>query len=202
MDNAHINLPFAKCLVERKKVLRKVAVELLSIALIAYSIWANGINTSGLVWGVFAFVLLTAGLMDWDTTILPDILTMPLLWLGLIFAALQWIPLKLESSLLGVVGGYLSLWIVSSTFKVLTGRVGIGYGDLKLLAALGAWFGWQTLIPVCLLSTLLGGVAWTAMKYRSSLFDGEYVPFGPALSFSGLFAMVYGPQAMQKIVGM
>ncbi len=177
-------------------------VEIAVAALFFYCIWTFGANPSGYAWCAFSAILLTAALIDWDTTLLPDDLTRPLLWLGLIAAALHWIPVGLNDALWGAVGGYMSLWLVYWGFKLATGKEGMGYGDFKLFAALGVWFGWQTLIPIILMASVIGAVIGIAMKFNSSLREGGYVPFGPFLAGAGFSALVFGPQAMRQLIGL
>ncbi|WP_342618711.1 A24 family peptidase [Rhodoferax sp. GW822-FHT02A01] len=177
-------------------------VEATVAALFFYCSWTYGANASGLAWSVFATVLVALALIDWDTTLLPDDLTLPLVWLGLIAAALQWIPVTLNASLWGAVGGYMSLWTVYWAFKLVTGKDGMGYGDFKLFAALGAWFGWQTLIPMILIASIIGAIVGIAMKLNASLREGGYVPFGPFLAGAGLCALFLGPAALRHAVGL
>ena len=134
---------------------RYPSVEIATGLLFAFCGWHFGAGLSGLVWCAFSAVLLSLALIDWDTTYLPDDLTLPLVWGGLVAAALHWIPLDLPSALWGAVAGYLSLWLVYWGFKLATGKEGMGYGDFKLFAALGAWFGWQTLIPIILMASVI-----------------------------------------------
>jgi leader peptidase (prepilin peptidase)/N-methyltransferase len=129
-------------------------------------------------------------------------MTLPLLWAGLIASALQWTAVPLASSLWGVVAGYLSLWLVYWAFKLVTGKEGMGFGDFKLFAALGAWFGWQALIPIILMASVIGALVGIAMKFSSGLREGGYVPFGPFLAGAGLTAMVFGPQSILRIAGL
>ena len=182
--------------------LRYPLVELAVAALFFYCIWVHGANATGLAWCAFSATLVTAALIDWDTTLLPDDLTLPLLWLGLIAAAMHWIPLSLENALWGAIGGYMSLWLVYWGFKLVTGKEGMGYGDFKLFAALGAWFGWQTLIPMILMASVIGALVGIAMKFNASLREGGYVPFGPFLAGAGLSALLFGPQALQQALGL
>ena len=181
---------------------RYALVEISVAALFFYCSWTYGANCTGLVWCAFCGILLTAALIDWDTTLLPDDLTLPLLWLGLIAAALHWIPVSLNDALWGAVAGYLSLWLVYWGFKLATGKEGMGYGDFKLFAALGVWFGWQTLIPIILMASVIGAAVGIAMKYKSSLREGGYVPFGPFLAGAGFTALVFGPQALRQFIGL
>jgi leader peptidase (prepilin peptidase)/N-methyltransferase len=177
-------------------------VEIASAGLFFFCTWRWGITASGMAWCTFATLLLALALIDWDTTLLPDDLTLPLLWLGLIAAALQWTTVGLHSALWGAVAGYLSLWSVYWAFKLVTGKEGMGYGDFKLLAALGAWFGWQALIPMVLLASVIGAVVGIAMKFSTGLREGGYIPFGPFLAGAGLAALVWGPNALQQAVGL
>ena len=126
-----------------------------------------------------------------------------LLWAGLVFAALQFNPaVGLPNALWGAVAGYLSLWLVYWAFKLVTGKEGMGYGDFKLFAALGAWFGWSALVPIILMASLIGAVVGMAMKFSSGLREGGYVPFGPFLAGAGFTAMFFGPQAILRAVGL
>lgn len=177
-------------------------VELATGALFFFCAWRWGATVTGIAWCVFAATLLALALIDWDTTLLPDDLTLPLLWLGLVAAAMQWIPVTLHSSLWGAVAGYMSLWLVYWAFKLVTGKEGMGFGDFKLFAALGAWFGWQTLIPMILMASVIGAIIGIAMKFNSSLREGGYVPFGPFLAGAGLSALIFGPNAMRQAVGL
>ena len=146
-----------------------------------------------LMWCAVAAVLLALSLIDWDTTVLPDALTLPLLWAGLVAAALGWMPsLTLAQSLGGAAAGYLSLWSVYWLFKLTTGKEGMGYGDFKLLAALGAWLGWQAILPIVLMASILGAVIGLVMKFTGALREGRYVPFGPFLAGGGLVVMLLG----------
>jgi leader peptidase (prepilin peptidase)/N-methyltransferase len=183
--------------------LRYPLVELATGALFGYCAWRWGLSWTGLAWSGFAAAVLALALIDWDTTLLPDDITLPLLWAGLIVAALGWNPsLSLSNALWGAVAGYLSLWLVYWAFKLVTGKEGMGYGDFKLFAALGAWFGWSALIPIILMASVIGAVTGIAMKFSSGLREGGYLPFGPFLAGAGLTAMVFGPQVMLRSVGL
>jgi len=171
-------------------------------ALFSFCAWRWGLSTTGWVWCIFCAALLALALIDWDTTLLPDDMTLPLLWLGLVAAAMKWTPVDLHSSLWGAVAGYLSLWSVYWAFKLVTGKEGMGYGDFKLFAALGAWFGWQTLIPMILLASVIGAVIGIAMKFSTGLREGGYVPFGPFLAGAGFAALFLGPNALRQAVGL
>jgi len=177
-------------------------VELATGALFFFCTWRWGASATGAAWCVFAATLLTLALIDWDTTLLPDDLTLPLLWLGMVAAAMQWIPVTLSSSLWGAVAGYMSLWLVYWAFKLVTGKEGMGFGDFKLFGALGAWFGWQTLIPIILMASVIGAIIGIAMKFNSSLREGGYVPFGPFLAGAGFTALIFGPGTLRQAVGL
>jgi leader peptidase (prepilin peptidase) / N-methyltransferase len=183
--------------------LRYPVVELLVSIWFAYCAHRWGITLGALAWAVFGAALLAGAWIDWDTTLLPDDLTLPLLWLGLIAAALKLTGLPtLTDSIWGAVGGYLSLWSIYWAFKLLTGKEGMGYGDFKLFAALGAWFGWAALIPIILMASVIGALVGIAMKFNSSLREGGYVPFGPFLAGAGLVACIFGPQSVMRAVGL
>lgn len=182
--------------------LRYPLVELATGLLFFWCGWQWGANATGLTWCAFCATLLTLTLIDWDTTLLPDDLTLPLLWGGLMLAALKLGNVGLNDAFWGAVSGYVSLWLVYWGFKLVTGKEGMGYGDFKLFAALGAWFGWQALIPIILMASVIGAVVGIAMKFSKNLREGGYVPFGPFLSMAGLTAMVIGPNAILKAIGL
>lgn len=175
-------------------------VELTAAALAYFCIARWGMTPTGIAWAGFSFALLALALIDWDTTLLPDDITLPLLWAGLIASGLQWLAVPLLDSVWGAVAGYLSLWAVYWAFKLATGKEGMGYGDFKLFAALGAWFGWQALVPIILMSSVIGALVGIALKVFGALREGGYVPFGPFLVGAGLTAMVFGPQAILQTV--
>jgi leader peptidase (prepilin peptidase)/N-methyltransferase len=175
-------------------------VELLTGALFCFCIYRWGVTPAGFAWCGFSAALVALAFIDWDTTLLPDDITLPLLWAGLLSAAFQWTNVPLHASVTGAAAGYLSLWLVYWGFKLATGKEGMGYGDFKLFAALGAWFGWQALVPIILMSSIIGAIIGIAMKIFSSLREGGYIPFGPFLVGAGLTAMVFGPNAILNTV--
>ena len=181
--------------------LRYPLVETATAALFAYCIWHWGVTPAGVAWCAFSAALVCLALIDWDTTLLPDDITLPLVWGGLIVAALGWTGLPLGAAMWGAVWGYLSLWFVYQGFKLLTGKEGMGFGDFKLFAALGAWFGWQALVPLILMASVIGAVIGIAMKLSAGLREGGYVPFGPFLAIAGLTGMVFGPGAILSAIG-
>ena len=182
---------------------RYPAVELTTGALFAFCAWRWGSTGTTLAWCGFSAALLALALIDWDTTLLPDDITLPLLWAGLIAAALLLNPaVKLQDALWGAVAGYMSLWAVYWAFKLITGKEGMGYGDFKLFAALGAWFGWTALVPIILMASVIGAVVGIAMKFTSGLREGGYIPFGPFLAGAGFTAMLFGPQSILRFIGL
>ena len=177
-------------------------VELVTGALFAWCGWKWGLGWQALVWSGFAASLVALTCIDWDTTLLPDDITLPLLWAGLCSAALGLTGVPLSDSLWGAVGGYLSLWLVYWAFKLTTGKEGMGYGDFKLFAALGAWFGWQALIPMILMASVIGAMVGIGIKVFATLREGGYLPFGPFLALAGLTSLFFGPRAILAAIGL
>ncbi len=182
---------------------RYPVVEAVTGALFFFCAWRWGWSLTALAWCGFSAALLALAVIDWDTTLLPDDITLPLLWAGLIAAALQWNPsVNLPTALWGAVAGYLSLWLVYWAFKLVTGKEGMGYGDFKLFAALGAWFGWPALVPMILMASVIGAVIGIVLKFSTGLREGGYVPFGPFLAGAGFTAMIFGSQSILRFVGL
>jgi leader peptidase (prepilin peptidase) / N-methyltransferase len=179
---------------------RYPGVELLTAALFAGVAWKVGPQPVALAWCAVMATLVALTFIDWDTTLLPDQLTQPLLWGGLIAAALGW-TIPLSTALWGAVAGYLALWSVYWLFKLTTGKEGMGFGDFKLLAALGAWLGWSTLLPIALIASVIGAVVGIGMKMVSSLREGRYVPFGPFLAGAGVFVYFMGVDTVLGWIG-
>lgn len=177
-------------------------VELATGCLFYFCALQWGASPATLAWCAFSAVLLSLALIDWDTTLLPDDLTLPLLWLGLVAAAMQWTPVSLNTAFWGAVAGYVSLWSVFWLFKLVTGKEGMGYGDFKLFAALGAWFGWPVLIPMILIASIIGAVVGIAMKFTTGLREGGYVPFGPFLAGAGFAALLLGPNTLRGLINL
>lgn len=138
----------------------------------------------------FAAILIALAGIDWDTTLLPDDLTLPLMWLGIALAFFGYGMVDLQTSVLGAAIGYLSLWSLYWVFKLLTGREGMGYGDFKLLAAIGAWLGWSALPVVAVVAAVIGLIASVVMKFGPGLREGAYVPFGPFLALGAVTYLV------------
>ena len=181
--------------------LRYPLVELATAALCAYGIARWGLTPAGMAWSGLGATLLTLALIDWDTTLLPDSLTVPLVWAGVLAAALGWTGTTLSDAVWGAAGGYGSLWLVYWAFKLATGKEGMGYGDFKLFAALGAWFGWQALVPIILMSSVMGALVGIALQLRQGLREGGYMPFGPFLAGAGGASLVWGDRPVQALLG-
>ncbi len=181
--------------------LRYPAVEALTGLLFAAIAWRFGPQPATLMWCAVAAFLVTLSAIDWDTTLLPDDLTQPLLWAGLVAAAVGWSGLRPEAALTGAVAGYLALWSVYWLFKLATGKEGMGHGDFKLLAALGAWLGWQALLPIVLMASVLGALVGLVMKLNGQLREGRYVPFGPFLAGGGLVVLLAGTERVLALMG-
>jgi leader peptidase (prepilin peptidase) / N-methyltransferase len=177
---------------------RYPAVELLTGALFAFCAYRWGWSWTTLAWCTFCAALVSLTFIDWDTTLLPDDITLPLVWLGLIVAALGLNrTVSLPQAVWGAVVGYLSLWSVYWVFKLITHKEGMGYGDFKLFAALGAWFGWQALMPLILLSSVIGVVVGITLKLQSRLREGNaYLPFGPFLAGAGFVGLLFEPNSI------
>lgn len=140
---------------------------------------------------IFTWVLISLTFIDFDTMLLPDQLTLPLIWLGLLVNMAGSFT-NLQDAVLGAVFGYMSLWSIYWGFKLLTGKEGMGYGDFKLLAALGAWFGWQALPLIILLSSFAGAIIGIAVIAASKDKESRPLPFGPYLAIAGWVYLVYG----------
>ena len=153
---------------------------------------AASIAAAALVWALIAL----AGI-DIDTQYLPDSITVPMLWLGMLLGMFE-VFVDLRASVLGAVFGYLSLWSIYWLFKLVTGKESMGHGDFKLLAMLGAWLGWQTLPAIILLSSAVGAVTGVFMIVSGLQQRSEPIPFGPYLAGAGIIALFWG-QALTQI---
>jgi leader peptidase (prepilin peptidase)/N-methyltransferase len=168
-------------------------VEALTGALVGAVAYQYGYTYTTLFAFVFVLALIALTFIDFDTQLLPDDITLPLLWLGLLFN-LNTGFVDLKSAVLGAVFGYLILWSVYWLFKLVTGKEGMGYGDFKLLGAIGAWFGWQLLPAVILLSSVVGAVIGIGMIMFRGKTGGTAIPFGPFLALGGIAALFFGQQ--------
>lgn len=170
-------------------------VELVTAALTVAAVVRFGIGAEGLAACIYLWMLVALTFIDFDTQLLPDNLTLPLLWTGLLANLLGAVPsVTLRDAVIGAIAGYLILWGVYWAFKLIRGKEGMGYGDFKLLAALGAWLGWKSLVPIVALSSLVGaaiGIGLVVFKGRD-----HQVPlaFGPYLAIAGAIALFFGKQ--------
>ena len=176
-------------------------VELATGALFFYCGWHWGANEVGLLWCGFAATLVALAMIDWDTTLLPDCLTLPMLWAGLIGTALHLTGIALPQALWGAVAGYLSLWLVYWAFKLATGKEGMGYGDFKLLGAIGAWFGWQMLPLAILASSAVGALIGIALILFKNHGRDTPIPFGPYLAGAGIITLFWGRTITHAYIG-
>ena len=166
-------------------------VELLNAVLYGFVAWRFGMNLAMIGSLVFVSAAICLTFIDADTQLLPDSITLPLIWLGLLLN-LAGAFTDLNSAVLGAVAGYLSLWLVYWAFKLATGKEGMGYGDFKLLAAIGAWLGWQMLPLVILLSSLVGAIVGVVLIVAAKHGRNVPIPFGPYLAAAGVLALFYG----------
>jgi leader peptidase (prepilin peptidase)/N-methyltransferase len=166
-------------------------IELISGLVSVFMVYTFGANWAGLAALVLGWALIALIMIDLDTFLLPDDITLPLLWLGLIANSFELFT-TLSSALWGAVAGYIVLWSVYKLFKLITGKEGMGYGDFKLLAALGAWMGWQMLPQIILLSSLVGAVIGVGMILLRGHNKNIPIPFGPYLAIAGWIAFIWG----------
>jgi leader peptidase (prepilin peptidase) / N-methyltransferase len=170
---------------------RYPAIELVTGLLSALLVWSFGSGWAGLATLVFGWLLLAMTFIDYDTQLLPDDLTYPLLWLGLLVNLnATFVPLR--DAVIGAAAGYLALWSIYWLFKLATGKEGMGYGDFKLLAALGAWLGWAMLPTIILLSSVVGAVVGISLIVFAKRGRDKPIPFGPYLAAAGMIALLYG----------
>lgn len=202
---AHHNVPVVSWLLLRGRCAscgarisaRYPLVEALSGIASALVAWKYGYGWHALAALVVTWFLIALTFIDVDTQLLPDNLTLPLMWLGL--AASLWgpavdspLPVDTRSAIIGALAGYLSLWSVYHFFRVATGKEGMGYGDFKLLAALGAWLGWTALLPIVLLSAAVGAVVGIVILARRGQDRSTPIAFGPFLAAAGWLLVVFG----------
>jgi len=205
----HENLPVVgwlrlggKCASCKAPISRRYPlIELVTGLAFAALSWRFGAQPTTLAWCGFVAALIALAMIDWDTTLLPDIINQPLLWTGLLAALMDWTPVSLPSAVIGAVAGYMSLWTIAWLYEKLRGQIGMAPGDFKLLAALGAWLGWQMLLPVVLGASAVGAIVGLLMKLTASLREGRYVPFGPFLAGGGLVVLFAGREAVLSWLG-
>jgi leader peptidase (prepilin peptidase) / N-methyltransferase len=183
-------------------------VELLTGSLSALVAWHFGCGFSAACGLVITWFLIAATFIDFDHQMLYDSLTLPLLWIGLLaslYSSHAWPhgpPVDTRSAVIGAAAGYFSLWAVYRVFKAITGKEGMGYGDFKLLAALGAALGWQMLLPIVLLSAAVGSVVGILLIALRRQDLSTRIPFGPYLAGAGYLAMLWGPEITSSYLGL
>jgi len=170
--------------------IRYPIVELATGILTVIVIWQLGANMTGLMASVFTWALICLALIDFDHTLLPDDITLPMLWLGLICNYFGLVS-DFSSAFWGAVAGYVSLWTVFQVFRLVTGREGMGYGDFKMLAMLGAWLGWQQLPLIIILSSLAGAVIG-GLLIATGRDKSHPIPYGPFLAIAGWVSLIWG----------
>ena len=175
---------------------RYPVVEALTGALSGYIAWRYGFTWHTLAMLVFVWSMIALAFIDLDTFYLPDDITLPLVWAGLL-ANMGGLFVDLQSAVIGAIAGYLALWLVFWGYKLATGKDGMGYGDFKLLAAIGAWLGWKMLPVVILLSSLVGAIVGISLIVFARHGRNVPIPFGPYLVLGGLIALFWGDQLLQ-----
>lgn len=187
---------------------RYPVVELFTALLSAAVAWKFGFTWTTAAGLVLTWFLIALAFIDIDTQLLPDNLTLPLLWLGLLVALLlpavagERLPVDLRSAVIGAILGYLALWCMYHLFRLLTGKEGMGYGDFKLLAALGAWLGWQMLLPILIGAAGVGAVVGIAAILLKARDKGVPMAFGPYLAAAGWLMLMAGPEVVGSYLGL
>ena len=205
----HENIPVLSYLALRGKCsncgtrisMRYPAVEIATAAVFAVIATHHGLTPAGLAWAALACLLIAQFFIDFDTQLLPDDLNYLILWGGLVASALRLTPVPIASAVWGAVFGYLALWTIFQGHHLLTGKQGMGHGDFKLLAGLGAWFGAEYLVALVLLSSVVGSVIGGTLMVVGKIAHRDIpMPFGPFLAGAGLLAMVLGPGRLESLV--
>ena len=197
-----------RCAACRARIsVRYPLVELLAGILSAAVAWRFGFGLAAMAALVFTWFLLALTFIDVDHQLLPDDLTLPLLWLGLLLSlaagtTADSIPIDLGSSVGGAIAGYVSLWGVYHLFRLATGKEGMGYGDFKLLAALGAWLGWQMLLPIVLVAAAVGAIVGALLLALQGRDRATPVAFGPYLAAAGWLMMMFGHDLVRRYLGL
>jgi leader peptidase (prepilin peptidase)/N-methyltransferase len=171
----------------------EMVTALLSLAVAAH--FGYGLETISAL--ILTWCLICLTMIDYDTQLLPDSITLPLLWCGL-FLSLENIFVDSHSSIIGAIAGYLSLWSIYHLFRIVTGKEGMGFGDFKLLAVLGAWLGWQMLPIIIIISSLVGAIVGTLLLITQKQQRGTPIPFGPFLAAAGWITLLWGNQISEQ----
>lgn len=193
------NIPVISYLFQRGKCsfcqtpisIRYLIIELISAGVAVLLFYLYGWSWQFALLLLLSWALLSLIVIDIDTQLLPDEITLPLLWIGLL-ANTQHIFTDINSAIYGAIAGYLSLWIVAKGFYLVTKREGMGHGDFKLLAVLGAWAGWQMLLPILLMSSFVGAIIGISMIVCGKLNRQQPIPFGPFLAIAGWICVLWG----------
>ena len=170
---------------------RYPVIELVTAVLSVITVMHFGFTLQAVAALAFTWMMIPLCMIDYDTQLLPDTMTLPLLWVGLLLS-LGTVFVDSQTSIIGAVAGYLTLWSVYHIFRLLTGKEGMGYGDFKLLGAIGAWVGWQALPVVILFSSVVGAVTGIVLIAAKSHDRGQPIPFGPFLACAGWITLLWG----------
>ena len=181
--------------------IRYPLVELLTGLMTAAVAWQFGLTWEGLAAALFTWSLIALAGIDLDHQILPDRITLPLAWLGLLLSVWGFFATP-TAAIIGAVAGYLSLWLVFQAFRLATGKEGMGFGDFKLLAVFGAWFGWQLLPQIVIISSRVGAVTGILMITVGRHRRSQPIPFGPFLAVAGWIALMWGDEINQLYLGL
>ena len=173
-------------------------IEVFTACVSVFVAWKIGFGWQTLAALVFTWVLITLSLIDAKTMLLPDNLTLPLMWLGIV-ANYNELFVSLPSSVLGAMIGYMSLWSLFHIFRLVTGKEGMGYGDFKILAAIGAWAGWQILPFTIFAASLFGAVIGITMMLLQGKKDSQPIPFGPWLALAGFIGFIWRDEVIQAM---
>lgn len=177
--------------------IRYPVIELITALLSVFVAYTFGVQWFTLAAIVLTWALIALTMIDFDTQLLPDNITLPFLWLGILLSLTGISPINLEDSVIGAMAGYLVLWTVYQLFKLVTGKEGMGFGDFKLLALLGAWLGWQALPMVLLLSALVGSIVGISLILIQGRDKNIPIPFGPYLASAGFIVLIWGSDIQQ-----
>lgn len=179
---------------------RYPVIELATALLSGITAWHYGFSMQAAAALLFVWALIPLVVIDYDKQLLPDSITLPMLWLGLLLSLFS-VFVDTHTSIIGALAGYLSLWLVYHVFRLVTGKEGMGYGDFKLLAMIGAWAGWQSLPVVILCSSLVGAVVGIALIVFQGRERGQPIPFGPFLAVAGWVSLLWGQEIIELYLG-